>query len=552
VMSNIPLGPFIKQVRERLEGLSHQELCALLIERARETNAAERTSFLGMLRPSQPSTSHETMSQVESFIDRLREGGYFREWSQEEPSRAIGDESWATEMDELFSLAAQDYIRGDYALAAQEYGALLHAFRLEGEGDIFCGPRAAQEMVKTDLDEAKCRYLRALYESTPENERASLVFDELIALANIGSWKIFIRDIESAEEATLSSRELFYEQFEARLRAQPREGQNRLYPREDLRRALLREVVSLRNGAEGLLALSREEGARHPEVFHELLTVLSSQQDRERLLSVARDGMLQIEDVSERALFADKIAPLAASLGDAALSLAAKVQAFRATPTQTRLLQLLASIPREDMHAWATRELEEAKHRVVLPESVATWLSLLRGDTKAALRYLQSASSLGWSRPEHPGRVAFPALLICGCGVIPRRGSSLDELLLSVNLAEDGSIQGTSGSEQICAAVLSKERSAEERRSLLDVVVRLAEKRIRAIISHQHKKAFGRAAQLSVACAEAYQLAGAANEGASLLAALLEEFRRHTPYREEVEKRRIKSSILSATIAEKT
>jgi hypothetical protein len=543
-----PLGPFLQQVKERLSALSLEELKAILVERARTLEARERTSFLSWLSPKTSAPPAALLTEIDMLVTRLTSGHYFQEWSQGEPSRALGDESWASEMDALFSGAAQVYLRGEYHLAAQAYGTLLHAFRLEAEGDVFCGARSAQEMVKTELDEAKTRYLRALYEATAE-ARAARMLEEFITLANIGSWKILLRDVEAAEELPLPEGQAFYQQFEEQLRAQPREGQNRLYPREDLRRALLREVVALQRGATGLRDLAKEEGDRHPEIYHELLEILVAAHDHEALFAVARDGMLHIEDLTERALFADRVSQLSLNAGDETLALAAKVQAFRATPTQSRLLQLLAFIPEEDVDAWSTRELEEARHRVLLPESVTTWLSLLRGDTKTALRYLQNASSLGWSRPEHPGKVAFPTLLLIGCGQAPPARSSLYELLQSINATEEGPTATNAGSRQITAAILRHSLSLGERTSILEAVVRLAEKRIRAIISHQHKKAFGRAAQLSVACAEAYHLANLPEEGDAFLAALLEEFRRHTTFREEAEKKRAASVINTRVVA---
>jgi hypothetical protein len=544
-----PLGPFLRQVKERLLALSLEELSEILVAHARYADASERESFLALLQHKPNTPQDSLLTDLDDWMTRLQAGHYFREWSQEEPSRALGDESWASEMDSLFSRAAKLYLGGEYSTAAQAYKTLLRAFDLEADGDIFCGARSAQEMVKTNLDEAKSRYLRALYQSTSAEARAAKMLEEFITLANIGSWKILLRDIEAAEELPLPESQGFYQQFEAQLRAQPREGQNRLYPREDLRRALLREVVALQRGAEGLRVLAKEEGSRHPEIYHELLELLLVSNDTEALFAVARDGMLHIDDLTERALFADRVSHLSLHSGDETLALTAKVQAFRATPTPKRLLELLAFIPEEDIDAWSTRELEEARHRVLLPESVTTWLSLLRGDTKTALRYLQNASSLGWSRSEHPGKVAFPTLLLIGCGQLPPVRSSLYELLQSINATEDGPSSSNAGSQQITASVVRHDLSMEERTSILEAVVKLAEKRIRAIISHQHKKAFGRAAQLSVACAEAYQLAGLPEEGNAFLAALLEEFRRHTSFREEAEKKRAASSINTRVMA---
>lgn len=89
-------------------------------------------------------------------------------------------------MDDLFDRAGEAFVGGDLDLALESYGQLLHAFRLEEDGEVFCGPSAPTEMVATDVTEAKSRYLRALYETAPPSSRPGRLVEEMAALWCVG------------------------------------------------------------------------------------------------------------------------------------------------------------------------------------------------------------------------------------------------------------------------------------------------------------------------------------------------------------------------------
>lgn len=98
--------------------------------------------------------------------------------------RSFGDESWADEMDDLLGGAETAFLDGDLDLARIAYEPLLKAFERHAEG--FCGPEEPERMLSTDVGEAKARYLRAVYETTPLSERADTLFEEMGALRYIG------------------------------------------------------------------------------------------------------------------------------------------------------------------------------------------------------------------------------------------------------------------------------------------------------------------------------------------------------------------------------
>jgi len=187
------LQRFLSTLQECLADMTADELRARLVEHARSLPSSDRSAFLGIFTaktPSrtrrQPSTSRRAsapslLSDIDRFVQQVSSGQYFLGygWDDEiHDERSFGDESWTLEMDALFAAAQQVFLDGDLKLARTAYQRLLGAFKLDEEVGYFCGPTGAVEMVSTDVSEAEARYLRAVYETTPPPERASVLVEE--------------------------------------------------------------------------------------------------------------------------------------------------------------------------------------------------------------------------------------------------------------------------------------------------------------------------------------------------------------------------------------
>jgi hypothetical protein len=491
------------------------------------------------------------LPDIDAFLGRLEAGRYFREWSFAE-GRALGDESWAAEMDALFARAARAYVEGTFSLAGTAYERLLRAFLLEGEGEIFCGPRPAQEMISTDLDEAKARYLRVRYGLIPLEQRAPRLLQELESLAHVGGWRLGLRQLDEAGLDPLPELSAFLPLWLEQLRAAPREGRASAYPIEDMRRALLREAVALWGGAAGLKALAREEGAWHPEAYGAWIDHLRSTGDRAAAISAAREGLLRVEEPAERAALAERLAVFAREEESPELLREALRGAFRAAPSVGRLARLFFAIPAEERAAAASAELDEARrHSEGFPESLLAWLEMLRGEARNALRLLSNASPLGWSRSEHPGPVVAPALLWAASRApsLPE-GSALARLWRDADREPETPPQAEPDAPRalLREALLRVPLSATQAQEALDLCARAAERRARAIISNKHRRAYARAARLLVACTEAHYLAGSPQDGDHFLKTVRDELRRHHSFREELD-RAVNASPWLGTLA---
>lgn len=187
------LQTFLASLQQRLATMSVEDLQERLVEHARTLPSSQRTAFLAIFTAKAPAPTRKRTSSspkkvkedsvlgdIDSFVERLTSGRYFLGygWDDEiRDERSFGDESWTREMDALLTAAQDGFLSEDLHLACTAYHRLLGAFRLDEEVGHFCGPHPALDMVATDVGEAEARYLRALYETTPQRQRADVLVD---------------------------------------------------------------------------------------------------------------------------------------------------------------------------------------------------------------------------------------------------------------------------------------------------------------------------------------------------------------------------------------
>ncbi len=562
---SLRLGPFLKDVQTRLDTLSHEQLKARLIAHARSLVPQKRRAFLEILEWKSPPSDSERpqdvpplLDDVDGFIQSLKAGDYYEGWGWDEDlldERAWGDESWVETMDELFDGAGAAFLEGDRRLAADAYGRLLKAFHHEDDVTSFCGPESPEEMVTTDLEEAKARYLRALYETTAPEERPGKLAAEMEDLHGIGEAG-GLEAMEHADETPLPDFDLFLPAWVEVLKSRK---SDEVWGWEPTRKSLLREAVAKWDGVEGLARLAREEGDQHPEAYAVWVEALVRAGDRGTAIAAAREGVERIVDADARAEQADTLAELAAAEGQVELALEARHGGWRASSTLRRLLALMLEGDPDSkrLEARMAVELRDLKARRFQTDGqLAVVLFLLAGDYGSAFRRLSRAKPVGWSHHDHPGPVVFPFLVLAGSGAsIPAEGTSMEHLWTGLAPGQMGSPfylwrsshPDAGGSPELAGSdpldhflpllrgVLDRHPVSEKQQPrFLKQAQTVAAKRVRAIVSGKHRRAYERAARLAVACAEAQTLAGREQEGMGLLRELLAEFPRHVAFRREM------------------
>jgi hypothetical protein len=589
------LGPFLKTLEDRLSALSPDEIREALLAHAERLPGRDREPFLAIFpppgrraaaerhRPVASDPADPLLRDIERFVDKARSGDFVEGWGWDDDihdERAFGDESWAQDLEDLFVDAGEAFVGGDLALAREAYGRLLHAFLLEEDMTAYPGPLPASDMVETDLGEAKARYLRALYETTPPPDRVPHLVAEVRALRYIGP-PATLRALVEARRPPLPDMESFLPAWIAGLGSMA--GEVPGFGTEA--RRLLREAVELQGGTDGLADLARQQGQDDPEAFLAWMTALLRDGRTGDAIAAAREALDRLRLRGEtRARIADTLARLSTGQGDPDLSLRARREAWRAAPSTARLVDLYgAAVDRgrldevmADEADLVEADLAEAQ---VAPEGagqrhgqkppfdrrVACGLLLLAGRVDRACAVLMAAEPLGWSHGRHPGPVVVPYLLAAGsghgapddgCPVLRDLYGAMDEQLgaagyayvdaLGVVIAvdrdpgsddapvsddaPDGSMPP--GLSTVLAGYLARQApTPEEQQRWLDAGKAAVEARTAVVVEGQHRGAYDGVARLVVACAEALALAGGSREGARSLDEARARYPRHYGFR---------------------
>lgn len=551
------LGPFLKALGSRLAGMSKEDFCRVLVQRGKTIPSVERRKFLMEFesvppaapekRPPQDDTS--LIDDIREFIADLGKGTYYEGTGFDKEIRdyrSYGDESWVEEMDDLFDRAGAVFLEGNKTMSAEAYGLLLHAFGMAEEDGHFCGATCATEMVATDLDEAKARYCRALYETTPAPNRPARILQELYTLRYYGQSGPSIKAVLDAETASPPEWNAFLDGWIELLRDQ---GQTECgLIMQDVSRRLLREAVMLRNGLNGLAKLAGECGAEDPAVFQGWIDELLRLDRKDEACGVARQATAVVVAPHAKAVFAEQWAGLEQRASDV---LQARRIAWRSSPTITRLLLFYTANDSsyDESFRRISEELVQCRSgEVKLSDRLTAILAILAGEYEESAAILFKSDPLGWSYDEHPGVAVYPFLLLAiaaqnplprGCILALWRHEldALDRVGLHTVLGQAATgPQPAVGLWATMEGVLKrKPLVADQRERLLKLTRSDMQTRVKGIVENQHRGSYDRAARMLVGWTEAARLAGQAAEADALLAMVWKEYCRRPAFRREIQ-----------------
>ncbi len=466
-------------------------------------------------------------NQVNAFVRRLEDGGFFECWGWDDElnaERGYGDESWALEMDEFFGRASATYLGDNTPLAAYVYGRLLNALRYTDRPGIFCGPLAPEAMIHTDLNEAKRRYFRAMYEVSAPSERAKCMLSLMETLRSVGSEDLGLVDVvEMDGQPDLPDLETFLPSWIDALKSV--EADQKGWGR--CARKLLREAVAMSAQADGLCALALEEGAEHPEVYHDWVGVLVQQNRLQEAIEAAREGIQRIVDAPYRARLADRLALLAHTTHDVGLAVEATRAAWRAAPTVVRLLLMVAATERGGV----TGVVLEQEATVIgrggweHSDALACHLLLLAGHYEDAIVRFEKADGMGWGRSKHPGALVLSFILFSVTGHSKvTDNTAIAELWCELDAPERGYFDrrllldrlntgGDTGrhpfdhhrpySHLLLEALKSHPVTEQTRRRWLSIARRCVQDATREVLVGQHRRGESMAALWTIALTEA-------------------------------------------------
>jgi tetratricopeptide (TPR) repeat protein len=564
--TKLSLKAFWNVVEQRLTTCSAEELRAIVRALAQATPPPERQAFLNTLQPVaatgavvQQESAYETLLEdIDILTDELQEAIEEAEgWDEYDEEDSLGPYGEFIEpLTGLFDRAAAAFDAGNETLARTAYHNLFEALSLED--DYGRGVRA-ENLQDVDIGEARARYLRAVYDTEPPPHRPSGLLDELL---EVRSWlsgpRPMLDDIIQISPHPLPDQEQFFLDWIAFLRTQSGSDAD----------AWLREAVRLSQGTAGLETLVRTEGMQHPRAYLDWCTALEAEGNYHAVLAAAQEALWTLpEQLPVRAAVADYLCAAALHLHDTEALRVGRWEAFVAKPTLARLLdvwevtptgtertrrmqqaaqhmqQALAQPPSQATQVWG-----DAIESPVWPDkSVLAHAYLLAGDWGAAHQLAAPEQVLGWSSSYNPQGLVVACFLVQMSGILPR------QLPLNLTQLWHWELQNSTGfvawhstdtgeaslltrlqrayMEYLPEASLPSKQQAEMLAWCLDV----AQRRIDAIVSNQHRGSYDKAALLLAACAELLRVLGKAQEAAALLDEVRQRFPRHRIFQTELQ-----------------
>ena len=561
----VSLKSYVETVEEQLNSSTVKELRAILMQIAMEVKIDERQAFLDQLSaavddPVEETTtiySEDLLNDIEDLIQGLQakleeEEDWEYEYYDDEDDLGRYEHD-VSDVQALFDQTNAAFDTGNLELAKKAYNRLFDIFFLED--DYGRGIRC-HHLNSLEMTQVIARYLRSVYETAPLQQRPQQLFPEMRRVVHIVSrQKISLSDLIEISTKPLPDKEQFLDGWIAFLREQTE-------PSADY---WLREAVRLSNGTTGLQELALSDGQTYPLALLDWITALI-QEDKphDAIVAIKSAQDTLSADLPIRASIADHLWETAQKIGDAALALGARWEAFYAKPQLTRLLDLWECTPdktgrmesmqrsAERLKAYLDRRPrvsfvydsfgDDADKPVYITESTLAHAYLLSTDWEAAYNMSVGENVLGWSNSHNPQGL----VVLCFLGLtsartpneFPPNVSLLWSAVLENSLEFDIDRSILPRLKAVYQETLSTASLGSHQDSLFDWCLNTAQKRVVTIVANQHRKSYDKAATLIVACAEVLSVVGDLSRGESLVNEIRDRFPRHRAFHAELKKAR--------------
>ena len=557
---------FRQALEERLATRSANELRAILRGMAGEITPTERRAFLACL----DSGTDNAVVPKQDLLEAIRRLAGELKAAMKHAEYWEDQGEWLDEEDTLgpyaklvppvaalFDRAKAVFESGDLPLTRAAYQELFAL--LELEDDYGRGIRDT-DLEGVDRREAVARYLRAVYHTTAPAQRSAVLFE---CLCRAKSWldgpRPMVDEIVRVSTRRLPSHRAFLEEWIAFLHRQSG-------PDAD---AWLREAVGVSGGAAGLAQLARTAGRKHPRAYLDWLLALEQKRKAREALTAARETLGALRPgLPIRAAIADRLCAAAARVHDQDALRAGRWEAFAAKPDIERLLDLRdvagPGAERTRNMRQAARHLQDYLRRRPGAHPAEAWevwedaietpawpgrstvahAHLLAGDWKAAHTLASRDRPLGWSSNESAQGLVATVFLVLLSGkppeALPRNlrelwrwalGNSIDVVMRE---GEDHERLRDRLDGAYAQALSEASPAADEQARLLTWCQRVTRARVNAIVGHQHRGSYAKAAVLLATCAEVLRLREKPAEADALVDRVRRRFHRHLAFQREL------------------
>lgn len=547
---SFPLDAFLSEIQAAVDAIPANQLKQNIMSYASELPPARRLEFFQIISFESYDEYDETSpvdfeedvqltDDVEAFYQNICVGVYNHTLDIHNPEDVP---SWVDDMDVLFSRTDDAFLSGDFEKSCRAYSFLFSALHVAEDIAVEHKMYSAQDIVITDVSAAKARYLRSLYETTAREDRATALYDVMQENYALGSVHCGIQSVNDSSGIPIEELNIFLELWISFLDNLPVDETDDF---ETVRRWLIREAVLMARGVSGLEALAETEGARHPEIYFDLVTTYVEDDEVKKAEDVCERGIAKVNQPHKQAVLADWLAKIAEKDGDMILALKHRRQAWRFEPTQRRLVNWCSTLNQTpDDNALR----EEIEYLESLPGNnyirLTSMLEVLAGDYDKLCRTLLDAEPVGWKLEQHPGYFLLPVILIAGGGLkeLPEMSQlyqiSEDMKGLFVRWEQEVSVSTDedfrSYLDFLFPALQKHPISEEERVTFLRTAHTVLLKRLRAISNNHLEYAYHKVANQVAAFVEVCLLAHRDSMAESFLTTVRNRFLRNTGLRSEI------------------
>ena len=577
------LKAFWDAVERRLAACSADELRGILRGIAQETPPPGRQAFLGKLKPVAETAAavqkamgqddlladmDDLASELKTAMDQAEEPweddhdwhGYddYGEYDEED---SLGPyEGFIEPLTVLFDRTEGVFDHGNLKLAREAYQKLFEVLGLED--DYGRGIRV-DDLDSIEGGETVARYLRAVYETEKPTRRPKALFEQMLQVrSQITTLRPTLSDIIEISTKPLPDYDRFIEDWIVFLRKQDGSEAD----------VWLREAIRLSRGTAGLEELARAEDKKRPRAYLDWFTALESEGKHREALVAAQEALEALPaKLPIRAAVADHLCAAATKLKETEALRAGRWEAFLVKPTLRRLLDLwsAASADEErinlmqqaaqhvkDYIAHSSRRQEtyrvewhedNLEATVWIDKSVLAHAYLLAGDWDAAHQLATREKTLGWSSSDNTQGLVVPFFLLLLSAkppvALPSNLAQLWQRALSTSVGfgewDDEDEEGNKATKRLERAYAERlanaSLAADRQKEFLSWCQRVTKQRTDDIVGNQHRGSYGKAAELTAACAETLQLQGETKEADAYLDDARNRFPRHRAFQSELD-----------------
>lgn len=529
---------FIEQVNARLNNFSLDDLRLVILEWATKLPTAKREEFLRKLvlpqntsmNGSEGSNEH-ILEELTLFADQVKDGEFYEGygWDYEiEDERAFGDESWVEEVENFFIEANEAFRSGNYELATKIYEVLLPL--LSDYSEYLPAQDDVEDMINTDLNEARSCYLRVTYLSSSPHERCERMLKVVENIQfDIGDSVNLQAMINTDTEPIPDFNDFLLSWIEL---LKKHHGQHVKF--------LLREAVKLSGGMKAIAEFALDEGATHPEAFIDWIAALEQEKNYQQMIYAAEKGLEKVVGVHFllRAEIAKALAKAGIGINNLEIQLKGWQEAFYSDPSLSRLLSLLAIAEQKNIYH---EEIETAINKTKtakISDNLQTQLFLLAGKYQEAFKFCKNKKALGWTYGHNPKILVIPFFLkYLAKSETQNSGVSLlwDWALINTRGYWFGSEDLIKGYQQAMDKIFETiHLTPKEEKKYLEWCIKETGERIDAIVKNQYRKSYYKAAMLLIATAETLIIQGKKSVGRDFFLKYKQRYPHHRRFQQEV------------------